>query len=212
MTINNDEIDKVRQWPVIVISIIAIIISALALWISSCSYRDSRAISKLDIWPEIELDSSLVQKNKMPRNVTVSNKGPGNALELSIQLLSHFYDRPKDRSISVYGSQGEFHYKVLKAQDSERITLSDHWLDVNAQLQKPKDHNVIEIRIEYRRPADMMKRKMSAYFFLDPDGNWVSENSNSIVGEPYDSLKSEIFERYHKIPIRYPTTKLHLHE
>ena len=212
MSNNQNDNAKVRQWPAIVISIAALILSALALWISYFSYRDSRAVAKLDIWPEIELDSSLVLKQKMPRNVTVSNRGPGDALELSVQLLSHFYDRPKDRIRSLYGSQEEFHYKVLKAQNSERITLSDHWLDVNAQTQKPKDHNVIEIRIEYRRPADMKKRKMSAYFFLSPEGIWVSEISGSIVGEPYDSLKSEIFQRHHKLIIRYPTTKLHLHE
>ena len=212
MSNNKNDNAKVRQWPAILISCVALIISVLALWISYCSYRDSRAVAKLDIWPEIELDGSLVPKRKMPRYVAVSNRGPGDALELSVQLLSHFYDRPKDRTMSIYGSQEEFHYKVLKAQDSARITLSDHWFDVNAQLQKPKDHNVIEIRIEYRRPADMKKRKMSAYFFLSPDGIWVSENSNSIDGEPYDSLKREIFERHDKIPIRYPSIKLHLHE
>ena len=76
----------------------------------------------------------------------------------------------------------------------------------------PLDHNVLEARLFYRRPSDLEPAVRSAFYFIDPETeSWVSENNQSVSGEPYETIKREILARSRKF--RYPPgNKLHARE
>jgi hypothetical protein len=50
----------------------------------------------------------------------------------------------------------------------------------------------MEIRLKYRRPSDKEQYVESAFYFVNPDGRWVSERS--LPDEVYGPIKKAVLD------------------
>ncbi len=146
----------------------------------------------LNFLPDLKLDARF---NILPPHFTISNNGPGGAEQLTINLCTHFF---KDGKIKLFDPGTEKQYIVPRL---DPLTLpvtfpfDEDWLNVNARLQKPLEHNIIEIRLTYRVPPDLnQKFQESAFYFINPEGRWVSENDSSLKPEIYNQMRHAVLE------------------
>jgi hypothetical protein len=186
-------------WSPLIISIISLTVAGYSAVVATGVRRDNRAIAALDLRPQLKLRTFLGAHKKIPRHFTIDNIGPLEAVQIEVQLLSHFYDRKKDRMISGWGSENLYRIGSLTPPHVVQIPFNDHFLDVNARLHKPLQDNVIEIRISYRHPTDMQLFRESAFCFVNPEGQWVAENISSVSNEAYGKLKEALFARFGNI-------------
>ena len=85
-----------------------------------------------------------------------------------------------------------------------------HWLNVNARLQEPLQHNIIEIRLIYHISPDLTRKfQKSAFYFINPEGRWVSENDSSLITNTYDytQMKKAVLEASEKVSTELPFGK-----
>jgi len=198
----------VLKEPAGIAALISIIMSLLALYLTVQNRSDFRAIEKLNLWPEIKLYTMLQKREGEPRSFTIANIGPVTAIQVEITLISHRLLEGK-RLMSLWGSDETHWMDELPPNRSKRIILSDHFLDENSRIEKPLKYNAFEIRIIYRRPADLKVSVEVAYFLINPDGQWVPENENSLVPEIYNPIieaitnqsKRHEFKLFHRDPL-----------
>jgi hypothetical protein len=178
-----------------IIAIGAVIISGFALLLSYWAWQDSRAISGLDLKPEIKIDARLNKAKHKNLHVVVFNSGPVVAFQLEIHFIHHRYFK-KLNTIMISGGGTETRYSIprLVPFKQETFAVKDHFLYGQAMLQNPPEHNILEIRLVYRRAPDMSQFAESAFYFVSPDGLWVGEHSSALVPDIYDPLKQAAFE------------------
>ena len=90
-------------------------------------------------------------------------------------------------------SMNDIFIEKIDPQKTKSYKFCEGWINTNARLHNPPQHNIMEIQITYRRPQDLEEYNESAYYFVNPDGLWVSEKSSSLDSELYESIKSAIF-------------------
>jgi hypothetical protein len=176
------------------VSIWANYIACNANDIASKSHDLTLKISKLDLRPIIELNTLFKSIGKIPPHLSLTNIGPIEAQQVKIRMISHRYI-PKQNKIliSMSDSSNDIFEEKINPQETKSHKFPEGWLNTNARIQSPPQHNVMEIQITYRRPQDLEKYDESAYYFVNPDGIWVPEKSNSLNSELYDSIKAAIF-------------------
>jgi hypothetical protein len=176
--------------------LIPIVISVFALKTAMEAKDDARKIYLLDIWPELQIQTSLNPIKNHASGFTVKNRGPVKAVQLKIALIAYRYQNGSGRESSsfVIGSDQQYELKELASNERKVFTISDS-VASNARFQKPEHFNVLEIRLSYRRESDMNKQTKSAYYFINPEGKWVSENDSSLTPKIYDPIKNEILSR-----------------
>lgn len=168
------------------------------------SLNDQRALSKIAIDPQVKLRTSLMKGGNIPPHFTIENIGLVEIEQIKIQLFSHrFMPEKGGIGISSYGSEGLYILPSLPMGKSASWKFPDYWLDVNTRVQEPLHHNIMEIRLMYLRPADLKLYETSAFYFINPDGNWVSEDSQSIRSEVYRPIKDAAHRSY-EMMYRYP--------
>jgi len=115
--------------------------------------------------------------------------GPVDAIQLEVQLFALIFSpgRQKIRTI-VTGSTEEKRIEKLSTWNRVSVSLPDHWLNVQARTAKPMENNVMEIRLIYRREADLRQFVERAFYFVNPEGQWVSENDGSLSKEVYSPI------------------------
>ncbi len=155
--------------------------------------------------PILKLESHF---NMTPPYFTILNDGPVEAKQLKINLCSLYV---KDGKIKLFGYSSDKEYVVHQLDSLKPIAIrfDEKWLNTNARLQKPLEHNILEIRLTYRRPSDLQQFQESAFYFINPEGRWVSENDNSLAPKIYDPIKRAVLKDSKKMEIWYPADALH---
>lgn len=193
-----------RTWKIWVPIAISMLISVAALAISGLSYRQSakdsevtHRLSKLDFRPRLRLYSLLTPVGKIPPHWTLTNTGPVEAVHVQIKMISHRYipghiPNQKKMSMSMLDSTNTTTISSIQPQETKSYKFREGWLDSNARIQEPPQHNVMEILVTYRHPQDLEEYSESAYYFVNPGGFWVPEGSSSLKGELYESLRMRL--------------------
>ncbi len=168
-------------------------------------------MSGIELKPEIKVNAHL-NKNKFAKfYVTIYNDGPVDAHQLVVKFISHrYFEKFKKIRISGTGSETTYTQPKLPPLKSFSFEILEHFLYGNAMLQEPKEHNILELRVNYRRSPDFKQFSESALYFVNPDGLWVSENSVSLRSEQYEELKKAAYAMLNKdIPQDLGWDRLH---
>jgi hypothetical protein len=124
--------------------------------------------------------------------------GPVEAIQIQVKMFTHrrlsYKNGQTKIGFSLYDSRNTTTITNIKPQETKSFKFEGGWLDVNARVQEPPQHNVMEIMVVYRRPQDLKEYSESAFYFVNPDGHWVPEKDSSLKGEPYKSMKKELIE------------------
>ena len=193
------------------LSVFALIISAIAAIFSYQGEQHSVEVSGIELKPEIKVNAHL-NKNKVSKfYVTVYNDGPVDAHQLVVTFISHrYFEEFKKIRISGTGSETTYTQPILPPLKRITFEISEHFLYVNAMLQEPKEHNILELRVTYRRSPGFKQFAVSALYFVNPDGLWVAENSVSLRSEQYEALKKAAYNMLKKnVPKDLGWDKLH---
>jgi len=193
------------------LSLIAIIVSALAVWFGYLARQDSRIISGLELKPSIKVNANI-NKNKFEKyHILIHNSGPIEALQLEAKLITHrYFEKTKDIRVSGTGSESSFAIAKLEPLKTAIFEIPEHFLYVNAMLHEPKEHNVLELRVTYRRSPDFMIFSESAFYFVNPDGLWVSESSSSLNPEVYEIVKQAAYQMLSRdVPLNIGSDRLY---
>lgn len=184
----------------IIISGLAFLVSVYAAWNAHLARIDSRKIAGLDLSPVLVLSEHF---QKSPPDFTIYNNGPVEAIYLDVEQVLHFYEKGE---IGASQGQGENKYRISRMVPQEKISIIlDETLLDNATKVKPIGHSVLEIRLVYRRPSDRKLFRKSAFFFINPQGKWVSEYDNSLTPSVYEPIKMALLKSaYSWTKIPYP--------
>ena len=187
----------------------ALIVSGLAYKVTLEAQRDTRAITGLDRRPVLAFDAFFRKfDDHPPSHYTVSNIGSVAAIHLEILPITHRYNS-SDRDFQVSSYDGRQIIVELRPLKSETFEFSEHFLNVNARLAEPPEHNILEIRLTYRHPSDMREFVESAFYFVNPDGFWVKENSQSLTPEVYGPIKEAALKFAKRMYFSNPSDPLH---
>ena len=185
------------------LSIAALIVSIYSAHLSKQAREDARSVSKLDIHPILELSTDFQGIGGKQPYFIVKNSGPIQVEQLEVQLVSHRYIRQKGGiGISTFGTEELYRVPRLEPWSGRLFKFPELWLEVNARIQKPLHHNVMEIRLKYRRPVDLSTYEATAFYFVNTEGRWVGENDNSLPPDIYEPIKSATFSASEK-ELRY---------
>jgi len=192
----------IRDWLPLILSAVATAMSVAALLISIRgndialqARNDARAISGLNLRPNLSITAYFRKIKDTPPHFTVVNRGPLQVLQLEIQPIAHRYlANEKKFALAQWGSEELQVVDKLEPLRSISFAFSDHWLNLEARMQEPSEHNVMEIRLTYRCPPDMRQFVEGAFYFLSPEGRWVGENDASLTPEVYEPLKQAVLE------------------
>jgi hypothetical protein len=183
-----------KTWIPILISLIALVGSIYSVYISNISITLNNRLAKLNFRPILQLDTTFQSIGKLPPHFSVTNVGPVEAQQIKILRISHRYSSDANKIFaSGSASTNDVFIEKLNPQESKSYKFHLDWINTNARLHEPVQHNVMEIKITYRRPQDLEEYDESAYYFVNPDGLWVSEASSSLNSTLYESIKSAIF-------------------
>lgn len=193
----------VAKWKVILPIVMSCLVSvaalAVSIWSAHVATRDSevtRRLSKLEFHPVLELQTVLNPVGNITPFWQVTNTGPVEAVQVKVQFFTHWYSSKLDM-IQIAGKTGgpgtTSIIETIKPQEVKGFEFPRGFLDTNARLYDPPQHNILEILITYRRPQDLNEYSESAYYFVNADGLWVPEMENSIRGaEPYESMRAAL--------------------
>ena len=194
-------------WIPIGISIVALFVSIYSACISKQAREDVRAINKLDIYPIVELFTDFEGRGGRPPYFIVKNIGPIPVEQMEVQLLRHMYaaEGTGERGTTAFawGSEGLYRVGRLEPWSGRVFEFPKSWLNFDVRTYKPLHHNIIEIRLKYRRPVDLTAYEESAFYFINPEGRWVGEDDNSLPPEVYDPIKSAVFRRASEGELRH---------
>jgi hypothetical protein len=187
-----------RNWSVwvpVLISLVALAMSGWSAWQSAKNNQVARRLSKLDFRPTLRLYSLFKPVGKIPPHWELTNTGPIEAIQIKVEMISHrYFPQKKGFMASLRNSINTTTISSIKPQETKSYEFQEGWLNSNARLQDPVQFNVMEILVTYRRPQDLKDYSDSAYYFINPNGLWVCEGSNSLKGEPYESMMTALFK------------------
>ncbi len=193
-----------RTWVPILISLGALGISIWSVYVSSKNSDVTQRLSKLDFRPRLRLNTLFKSVGNTPPHWQLTNMGPVEAVQVQVKIFAHrrvSYKTGETKiGMSLYDSSNKTTIPSIIPQETKLFQFNKGWLDGNARIQKPPQHNVMEIMVIYRHPQDLEEYSESAYYFVDPDGHWVHETSSSLKGEPYESMKKELLEMNREVP------------
>ena len=170
-----------------VIPLLSLLISLFAL-INSCqTKRDMRIVQGLTLEPLL-IVNAFFYLNERPFFI-VKNIGPISAQQviLKITFLKYYDDQTEKMRVGVTGSDLSWNIPELPPFTPRAIYVDQAELKNNLQFLKPEFHNVLQLSISYKRPADKKAYSRKAYYFVSPEGRWILENS--VKGSEYDQIK-----------------------
>ncbi len=199
-------IDCLKKWKIWVPLLLSVVAIGISIWSNNISREANRIASenqkltkrleKLDFRPIIFLDARFKQIGETPPHFIVTNVGPIEARQIKIKMFSHrYFTQTNNINISGTFSENDCYIKSLLPQETKGFKFRKGWLDTNARLAQLPQHNIMEIKITYRRPQDLKEYDESAFYFVNQDGLWVPEKSSSLNTEFYKKLKEILFKR-----------------
>jgi len=176
-----------------------IILSIAAISIACSNHELTRRLEKLDFRPGIRLTTFFSPVKDNPSYLTITNTGPVEAVQIRIRMFTHrYFSKTGTVRMSLNNSLHDIDAGKLTPRESKDYIFNDTWLNINARLIQPPEHNIMEIQITYRRPQDLKEYDESAFYFVNPKGSWAPENSSSLNTEPYKKIKKEMFDYKYK--------------
>jgi hypothetical protein len=162
-----------------------------------------------DLKPTIELNTEFSSIKDTPPYITVKNRGPVDALQMVIEFTSLRYIDPM-RKIAIMSTGSDWRWEISKLEplDRKAFKLPPSLLGVNTRMQDPLYYNVLEVSIEYLRDPDRKQFKESAFYFINSEGRWVTENDSSINTDKYKKIKQAALNRL-RIEMSPFSDKLH---
>lgn len=176
------------------IAIFAVILSISALYQSYTARKDTRAITKLDLTPNLRMDITFRENNSYKSYVVIENAGPVDAVQFEFQysILQISSVGSTTGRASITGIE---HPKKIENIGANKITTfplpvpSIPWLiDMLKMKCDLNGGNVFETVISYRRESDLKQYAHRAFFFLNPEGQIVSEYDNSLPKNIYEPI------------------------
>lgn len=173
-----------------VISILAVLLSVFALYRSCSVEKDNRALSHLDLRPNIRLDSFLKELPDHPAHFTIYNAGPIDAIQVEVQIsiLGISTESSETTRAAIIGSENPVVISKLSSLESKSFKLPLDWLVRSCQLIVPPKHNVVEILIKYLRESDRKLYAERAFYYLNPKNQLVTEYDNSLPKDIYKPI------------------------
>ncbi|MDP2911015.1 MAG: hypothetical protein Q8N76_01600 [Candidatus Omnitrophota bacterium] len=189
-----------KAWLPITVSIFALGVSVAGYFIAdrankiaSKNYDITQKLSKLDFRPIIRLDTLFRSAGKVPPNFGLTNIGSVEAQQIKVSMIIHRYFPEAEKiRVVVTGTENDVIIPKLVPQERRAFKFQDIWLNTNARMETPPENNIMEIRITYCRPQDLKKFDESAFYFINPEGLWVSEGESSLKLEKYQKMKSAL--------------------
>lgn len=183
-----------------IIAGLALILSAVAIWQSSIARNDSRILNKLDFRPILALHAQLERINdKIPAHINIRNKGPVDAVQVRIQFYFHRYlPATREIKVSATGSDVRWAIERLPALKHVNIKIDERLLNnlLPVFSDGEKHYRILEIRLNYRRDADLREYSESAFYFVSQEGKWVGEDSSALNDEIYTPIKEAAFGHF----------------
>jgi len=171
-------------------------ISREANRIASQNNELTKKLEKLDFRPILRINSLFKAIGKLPAHFTITNVGPIEAQQIKIKMYGHrYFTQTNNINISGTNSTNDIYIKKLLPQETKAFKFHEGWLNTNARLAQLPQHNIMEIKITYRRPQDLTEYDESSFYFVNPDGLWVSEKSSSLNTDFYKKIKEILFQR-----------------
>jgi hypothetical protein len=173
------------------LAIVALFISFLSFYQSCLARKEARLISGLDLRPDIRLTSDF-KRIKIAKNIgkeiqekepyfLIENNGPIDAIQLEVQMFMHKYSPDTDRlEQGVTGSWWHWVIEKLPPLKSKVFPI-DSGIYIYPTSTSPSWHYVLEIRLSYRRNPDLHMFSKRAFYFVGPQGFWVSEHDSSTL-------------------------------
>ncbi len=166
-------------------TLIPILISITALIISIYTCHRENELAGLYLEPKLVLFS-----NFKSNEITIRNLGPVTAVQLEIFTISYNYRRVYKAIDYTWSNIAE----IKELPTFEEKKLSFHIPTSTPIVDNKEEPHIkaFEIRLVYRRPPDMKLYIRSAYYFLDSNGNWVNETSETVNSSTYNIVKQAI--------------------
>lgn len=171
------------------VPVVALALSVISIFVSVRAERRSSALSKLDYAPSVFIRTDFGDGRRTSPEVVLENFGPVEASNLGVRFVSHGYDSStkKLRVHRLHVNQDRF-FESLKPNQTIVVPIDLTWLNTNTRLDEPPRNNVLEIRITYRRAVDLKEYDKSAFYFVNPNGRWSTENDVSLSDATYRDI------------------------
>ena len=182
------------------IALLAIILSGLAIWQSYSALNNARILNKLDFRPTLSLRAQLYEiNNKIPAHISIKNTGPIDAVQLQIQFYFLKY-LPTKKQVGIAATGSDLQWTLDRLPPLKQVNIKINRIALTDMLpsirSEEEDYRILEIRLTYRREVDLKKYSESAFYFVNQEGRFVSENDNSLDPEIYTSIKDAAFKRF----------------
>jgi len=186
---------------------LSVLALAVAAWSASTAHlaRDqSQTLAKLDFRPDVRINTWFREIAGFPLHVALTNRGPVDAIQVSLTMHSLIYSPSAGKMVAARrSSENNAFFQIIAPRGTKVVNFQKGWLETNARLAAPTHHNVLEIRLQYRRAQDLEAYDVSAFYFVNPDGRWVSESSTSLRDPIYQALKEAAKGYRRTIPRRF---------
>lgn len=168
---------------------LAILISIIALIVSSSARKDVRALGHLDIRPTLTIRASF-KDNNTPTHFRTYNKGPVTATQ--VKIVGHifrYYEEYNELKIEATLSDLQWEIGDLQPQKDTIVIFDERLIFAFFDPRLKREHHIFGLRLFYRRTSDMKLFIEQAFYFLNPDGKWVSEINSSLIDSVYAPIK-----------------------
>lgn len=159
-------------------------------YLSSVSESDSRALAGIEVDPKLELATYFSTSKGEDNEFTIRNVGTNSVSQIEVfRIFCNVGDAHRHDALRAgFVSQAK-RLQELSPWNSFTFTVSDEWLSPKVLHSKAQAVSM-QIILRYRRFADNRLYEKRAFYFINPEGEWVNEIDQSLSGKYYDSIKS----------------------
>lgn len=194
-------------------SLLSLVIAALSLYVAAESLNvsqavreDARVVAGVDLRPKLllrtELSGLTAANGELPPSFVLANVGPIPAIQTTVQFVGHVFNESSQTiDFSFSGLRGsEFLVGTIEPLETEGFVLSDEFLHVLREWgwgeSATSSDQIIEARISYRKEPDKRLFIDRAFYFVNPEGKWVSEIDGSLTLPKYSTMKESLIRNY----------------
>jgi len=191
--------DLVATWFPIALSVVALFVAVRACEIADDSRADTRAAAKLDKRPSIGLFGYLSPSAGEPPSIHVWNDGAADAIHCRITFIHLKYDPDQHEMRGSIIADPDIVIDRIEPLEHKVVQIPEGGLSDTVAGRYPSHHEVIELRVTYRRESDLRFFGARSFYFRAPDNRWVTESANSLPKDQYApiiaaSRRSKVFD------------------
>lgn len=185
-----------------IIALIAVVISTIAIRQSHLARRDARILDKLDFRPTLSLRAQLHGIDKIPAHINIKNKGAVDAIQVQIKFYFLKY-LPYKKKVGAAATGSDLQWTIDRLPPLKQVNIKINETSLATLLpaiNTEEHYRILEIFLTYRRDVDLRKYSESAFYFVNPEGKWVGEQSSSLNPETYNPIKEAVFNQFNIQP------------